>query len=347
MKAKEFAEMCYAEKEIQLKEYMNGNESLVAKLKNDLALSTEQEKILYKLVDTVLTDTYLTLLYALDGTASLGNGIQENFKLYGEDGELVFDSGELEMATYEAFYENKKIISYSLEDSMEIQGVNSKVELALVSKVLRERKNTSLMEDGVILIDPATTYIDDEVKIGKDTTIYPNVTLQGNTEIGENSEILSGTRIIDSKIYDNVRIESSVIEESIVENGVTIGPYAHLRPKSHLKENVHIGNFVETKKSTLEKGVKAGHLTYLGDAHIGEKTNIGAGTITCNYDGKNKFKTEVGKEVFIGSDTMLVAPVNIGDNSLIGAGSVITKDVPSGSLSVERSKQIIKEGWKK
>ncbi len=148
--------------------------------------------------------------------------------------------------------QNKKVISYSLQDSMEIQGVNSKVELALVSKVLRERKNTALMEDGVILIDPATTYIDDEVKIGRDTTIYPNVTLQGNTEIGENSEILSGTRIIDSKIYDNVRIESSVIEESIIENGVTIGPYAHLRPKSHLKENVHIGNFVETKKSILE-----------------------------------------------------------------------------------------------
>ena len=243
--------------------------------------------------------------------------------------------------------ENKKVISYSLEDSMEIQGVNSKVELALVSKVLRERKNTALMEEGVILIDPANTYIEDEVKIGRDTTIYPNVTLQGNTEIGENCEILSGTRIIDSKVYDNVRIESSVIEESIVENGVTIGPYAHLRPKSHLKENVHIGNFVETKKSTLEKGVKAGHLTYLGDAHVGEKTNIGAGTITCNYDGKNKFKTEIGQEVFIGSDTMLVAPVSIGDNSLIGAGSVITKDVPSDSLSVERSKQIIKEGWKK
>ena len=175
--------------------------------------------------------------------------------------------------------DNKKVISYSLEDSMEIQGVNSKVELALVSRVLRERKNTALMEEGVILIDPANTYIEDEVKIGRDTTIYPNVTLQGNTEIGENCEILSGTRIIDSKVFDNVRIESSVIEESIVENGVTIGPYAHLRPKSHLKENVHIGNFVETKKSTLEKGVKAGHLTYLGDAHVGEKTNIGAGTM--------------------------------------------------------------------
>ena len=243
--------------------------------------------------------------------------------------------------------ENKKIISYSLEDSMEIQGVNSKVELALVSRVLRERKNKSLMESGVILIDPATTYIDDEVKIGKDTVIYPNVTIQKNTEIGENCEILSGTRIIDSKILNNVRIENSVIEESIIENGVTIGPFAHLRPKSQLKENVHIGNFVETKKSTLEKGVKAGHLTYLGDAHVGEKTNIGAGTITCNYDGKNKFKTEIGENVFIGSDTMLVAPVNVGANALVGAGSVITKDVPNNSLAVSRSKQIIKEGWRK
>lgn len=242
---------------------------------------------------------------------------------------------------------NKKIISYCLEDSMEIQGVNSKVELALVTKVLRDRKNVELMESGVILIDPATTYIDDEVKIGMDTVIYPNVIIQGKTEIGENSEILSNTRIIDSKIYNNVRIESSVIEESIVENGATIGPFAHLRPKSHLKENVHIGNFVETKKSVLEKGVKAGHLTYLGDAHIGEKTNIGAGTITCNYDGKNKFKTIIGKNVFIGSDTMLVAPVEIGDSALIGAGSVITKNVPNNALGVARSKQIIKEGWKK
>ena len=242
---------------------------------------------------------------------------------------------------------DKKIISYSLKDSMEIQGVNSKVELALVSEVLRNRKNNSLMEEGVILIDPATTYIDDEVKIGMDSVIYPNVIIQGNTEIGENTQIMSNTRIIDSKIYNNVRVESSVIEESIVEDGATIGPFAHLRPKTHLKENVHIGNFVETKKSILERGVKAGHLTYLGDAHIGEKTNIGAGTITCNYDGKNKFKTVIGKNVFIGSDTMLVAPVEVGDDALIGAGSVITKNVPKNALGVARSKQIIKEGWKK
>lgn len=243
--------------------------------------------------------------------------------------------------------ENKKIISYSLADSLEILGVNSKVELALANKILRERKNIELMESGAILIDPATTYVEDDVIVDYDTVIYPNVALQGRTEIGKACEILSGTRIIDSIVADNVKIEASVIEESIIEQGVTIGPFAHLRPKSHLKENVHIGNFVEVKKSILEKGVKAGHLTYLGDAHIGEKTNIGAGTITCNYDGKNKFKTEIGENVFIGSDTMLVAPVSIGDNALIGAGSVITKDVPNNSLGVARSKQIIKEGWKK
>lgn len=245
------------------------------------------------------------------------------------------------------YREDKKILSYSLEDNREVLGVNSKIDLSLANKIIRERKNNELMEDGVILIDPATTYIYDEVEIGKDTVIYPNVFIQGNTKIGENCEILSNTRIIDSKIADSIRIEASVIEESILETGVTIGPFAHLRPKSHLKENVHIGNFVETKKSVLEKGVKAGHLTYLGDAHIGEKTNIGAGTITCNYDGKNKFKTEIGKNAFIGSDTMFVAPVSVGDNSLIGAGSVITKDVPNNSLGVSRSKQIIKEGWKK
>lgn len=245
------------------------------------------------------------------------------------------------------FKENKKILSYSLEDNSETLGVNSKIELAMANKILRDRKNKSLMEAGVILIDPATVYIDDEVEIGMDTVIYPNVTIQGKTKIGENTEILSNTRIVDSEILNDVRIEASVIEESYIESGVTIGPFAHLRPKSHLKENVHIGNFVEVKKSTLEKGVKAGHLSYLGDAYVGEKTNIGAGTITCNYDGKNKFKTVIGKQAFIGSDTMLVAPVNIGDNALIGAGSVITKDVPNYALGVSRSKQIIKEGWKK
>lgn len=243
--------------------------------------------------------------------------------------------------------ENKKVQSFILEDKMEILGVNSKVELAQAGKVLRDRKNRELMEEGVILIDPETTYVEESVKIGRDTVLYPGVVLQGKTVIGENCEIIGNSRIIDSVLGNNIRVESSVIEESILEDGVTMGPFAHIRPKSLLKEKVHIGNFVEVKKSTLEKGVKAGHLTYLGDAQVGENTNIGAGTITCNYDGVNKFKTVIGKDAFIGSDSMLVAPVNIGEKALIGAGSVITKDVPSNSLAVSRSKQIIKTDWRK
>lgn len=243
--------------------------------------------------------------------------------------------------------ENKKVQSFILEDKMEILGVNSKVELAQAGKVLRDRKNRELMEEGVILIDPETTYVEESVKVGRDTVLYPGVVLQGKTVVGENCEIIGNSRIIDSVLGNNIRVESSVIEESILEDGVTMGPFAHIRPKSLLKEKVHIGNFVEVKKSTLEKGVKAGHLTYLGDAQVGENTNIGAGTITCNYDGVNKFKTVIGKDAFIGSDSMLVAPVNIGEKALIGAGSVITKDVPSNSLAVSRSKQIIKTDWRK
>ncbi|GLI56532.1 bifunctional protein GlmU [Propionigenium maris DSM 9537] len=243
--------------------------------------------------------------------------------------------------------EGEKVESYILEDNVEILGVNSKVELATAARVLRERKNLKLMEEGVILIDPANTYVEESVVVGQDTTLYPGVHLQGETVIGSNCEILGDTRIVDSKIGDDVIIERSVVEESIIDAKVTMGPYAHIRPQSHLKEGVHIGNFVETKKSTLEPGVKAGHLAYLGNAHIGKKTNIGAGTITCNYDGKNKFNTTIGEEAFIGSDTMLVAPVEIGDHALIGAGSVITKDVPARALAVARGKQIIKKEWKK
>lgn len=243
--------------------------------------------------------------------------------------------------------QGKKVKTFILEDKNEILGINSKVELEKANRIMRERINQYHMENGVIILDSNNTYIEETVKIGKDTVVYPGVVLQGATEIGENCELIGNTRIINCKLEDNIKVESSVLEDSIVESKVTIGPFAHLRPKSHLKEEVHIGNFVEIKKSTLEKGVKAGHLTYLGDATVGEHTNIGAGTITCNYDGKNKFKTEIGKNAFIGSDTMLVAPVTIGDNSLVGAGSVITKEVPENALAVSRSKQVIKFNWRK
>ena len=199
------------------------------------------------------------------------------------------------------------------------------------------------MDSGVILIDPDAAYIEDNVQIGQDTVIYPNVTIQGNTKIGKNCEILGNTRIENSVIADNVRIEASVVEKSTLEEGVTVGPFAHLRPKAYLKETVHVGNFVEIKNATLEKGVKTGHLTYIGDAEIGQDTNVGAGTITCNYDGKNKHKTKIGKNAFIGSNSIIVAPVEIGSEVLTAAGSVITEDIPDEALAFGRAKQVNKE----
>ena len=243
--------------------------------------------------------------------------------------------------------EGLKVDTYQIFEEEEILGVNSKVQLAQATKILRTRKNIELMDAGVILIDPETTYIEEKVEIGEDTIIYPNVIIQGETKIGKNCKILSNTRIENSLIGNNVKIESSLIEQSKIEGGVTIGPFAHLRPKAHLKEDVHIGNFVEIKNATLEKGVKTGHLTYIGDAVIGENTNIGAGTITCNYDGKNKHKTIIGENSFIGSNSVLVAPVNLGSEVYTAAGSVITKNVPNKTLAFGRAKQINKEGWKK
>ena len=236
-----------------------------------------------------------------------------------------------------------KVESYKIYDEDEILGVNSKVQLSQANAILRRRKNEELMDDGVIMINPDSTYIEENVVIGQDTIIYPNVMLQGETKIGRDSLIFGNTRIENSIIGDNVKIESSLIESAIIEKNATIGPFAHLRPKAHLKEDVHVGNFVEVKNSVLEKGVKAGHLTYLGDSNVGDNTNIGAGTITCNYDGKNKHKTIIGENVFIGSNTILVAPVELGDNTFTAAGSVITEQVPEGNIAFGRSRQINKE----
>ena len=193
----------------------------------------------------------------------------------------------------------------------------------------------------------AFTYVSEKAKIGDGSQIYPQVFIGKNVKIGKNCTILSNTRIENSLIENNVKIESSLIKQSKIEGGVTIGPFAHLRPKSYVQEEAHIGNFVEIKNSTLEKGVKTGHLTYIGDAVVGENTNIGAGTITCNYDGKNKHKTVIGKESFIGSNSVLVAPVNLGKEVYTAAGSVITKNVPDKTLAFGRAKQTNKEGWKK
>jgi bifunctional UDP-N-acetylglucosamine pyrophosphorylase / glucosamine-1-phosphate N-acetyltransferase len=203
-----------------------------------------------------------------------------------------------------------------------------------------------LMAAGVTIYRPETCVIDAEVEVAADTVIEPFVQLLGRTKIGGKCLIRSYTVIENCTLGNNVLVrQSCVLTESKVSDGAKIGPFAHLRPESEIGENAHIGNFVETKKTKLGKGAKASHLTYLGDAEVGEGTNIGAGVITCNYDGVNKHRTHIGKRAFVGSDSTLVAPVNVGDGAYIGAGSCITKNVPTGSLAVARSHQVTKEGW--
>jgi bifunctional UDP-N-acetylglucosamine pyrophosphorylase/glucosamine-1-phosphate N-acetyltransferase len=236
----------------------------------------------------------------------------------------------------------------SLEDPVEILGVNSRKELAEVSTILRSRKNDELMAAGVTLVDPSTAYIDPDVEIGSDTIIHPGVFLEGKTRIGSGCEIHSGARIVSSTVEDGAIIHNfCVIFHSHIASGAQLGPFAHLRPQSHVSEDAKVGNFVELKKTVLGRGSKASHLAYLGDATIGEKVNIGAGTITCNYDGTAKHQTVIDDGAFIGSDSQLIAPVRIGRDAYVAAGSSITEDVPPESLAISRGKQINKEGWVK
>jgi bifunctional UDP-N-acetylglucosamine pyrophosphorylase/glucosamine-1-phosphate N-acetyltransferase len=223
-------------------------------------------------------------------------------------------------------------------------GINSRKELAEATQTLKMRLNEAHMAAGVTLVDPESTYIGPQVTIGRDTVIYPNVYLEGRTVIGENCLIEPNVKISDATLADNVFVKmGSVIAESRLERGVQVGPYSHLRPLSDLREGARVGNFVEVKKSILYPGVKANHLTYLGDAEVGARTNVGAGTITCNYDGVNKHKTIIEEGAFIGSNTALVAPVTIGAGAYVGAGSTITKDVPPGKLGLTRARQVIRE----
>lgn len=241
--------------------------------------------------------------------------------------------------------EGHKVGAYIIEDSVEINGVNSRVQLAFCEDVMRKRINNFHMENGVTIINPGNTYIESNVKIGRDTIIYSGVVLEGNTEIGEDCIIKQGTRIENSTIRNNVTIESSVIEDSFVDEGTKIGPNAHLRPKSNIGKNIKIGNFVEIKNATMKDNSKAGHLAYVGDADVGYNVNIGCGVIFVNYNGREKFRTTVGDNAFIGSNSNLVAPVNIEDWAYIAAGSTITKEVKEGELSIARANQVNKQGW--
>ena len=236
--------------------------------------------------------------------------------------------------------------TFCVSDPDEIRGINSRSELAAVSRILRDRKTTELMAAGVTIDDPATAYIDDAVVVGPDTIIHPGVSLEGRTVVGAGCEIHSGVRIVDSQLGDRVTVlNHCVITDSRIADQVRIGPFAHLRNEADVRDHARVGNFVELKKTVLGAGSKSMHLAYLGDATIGERVNIGAGAITCNYDGEKKNQTVIEDGAFIGSDSQLIAPVTIGKDAYVGTGTTVREDVPSGSLAVSAGKQRNIEGW--
>ena len=240
----------------------------------------------------------------------------------------------------------RRVETMTIANPDEIRGINSRAELAEVSRIVRQQKNNELMEAGVTIEDPATTYVDRSVAIAADTILHPCVSLEGRTTIGAGCEIHSGARIIDSRIGDRVTIlNHCVITGSTIANDVSIGPFAHLRPDSDVRDHAKVGNFVELKRTVLGPRSKANHLSYLGDATIGQNVNVGAGTITCNYDGVTKSQTVIEDGAFIGSDTQLVAPVTIKEGAYVGSGTTIREDVPAGALAVSAGKQRNIEHW--
>jgi len=243
--------------------------------------------------------------------------------------------------------ENSKVMAYPEPADHLMMGINNRYELSIAAKYMRERINRMHMINGVTMEDPDSAYIDVGVEIENDVTILQNTNLIGKTRIASDSVIGPDCSVSNTTVGKNCVITYSVVEDATLSDNVRVGPYSHLRPGAKLAGGVHIGNYVEVKKSVIGPGSKANHLSYIGDAEVGENCNIGAGTITCNYDGVNKNKTVIGNGVFIGSNTALVAPVELGDNSLVAAGSVITKNVPAFALAIERSPQVVKEDYMK
>jgi bifunctional UDP-N-acetylglucosamine pyrophosphorylase / glucosamine-1-phosphate N-acetyltransferase len=240
----------------------------------------------------------------------------------------------------------RRVAAVRVDRAEEILGINTRAELAAASERVWQARRTALMASGVTLEDPATTFVDRDVAVGPDTVVRPGVSLQGRTTIGARAVIHSGVRIVDSDLADDVTVlDHCLVVGARIAGGVSVGPFAHLRPGSEICEGARVGNFVELKKTRLGAGSKASHLAYLGDATIGEQVNIGAGTITCNYDGVHKNRTVIEDGVFIGSDTQLIAPVTIGRGAYVAAGSSITTDVPAGALGIARGRQENKEGW--
>jgi bifunctional UDP-N-acetylglucosamine pyrophosphorylase/glucosamine-1-phosphate N-acetyltransferase len=240
----------------------------------------------------------------------------------------------------------RRVEAVRVADPCEVAGVNDRRQLAALEGLLRTRTLEALMALGVAVVDPAATYVDATVAVGRDTVLHPGVRLAGRTAIGERCVIGTGCQLVDTTLGDDVTLRPyCVLEGSRVESSATLGPFARLRPGTVVEGGADIGNFIEIKQATIGRGAKAHHVGYIGDATVGEGANIGAGVITCNYDGTRKHRTRIGARAFVGTNSSLVAPLTIGDDAYVGAGSVITKDVPPGALAVERAPQIVKEGW--
>jgi bifunctional UDP-N-acetylglucosamine pyrophosphorylase / glucosamine-1-phosphate N-acetyltransferase len=246
----------------------------------------------------------------------------------------------------QALADGKTVLPVTASDPDEVRGINSRKELAGATRIVLQAKIGELLDAGVTVVDPARTYVEPEVRVGADTVIEPNVVLAGSTRIGGGVRIQAGCVVENSRVDDGAHLRPySVLSGAHVRKGAVVGPFAHLRPEADIGEGAHIGNFVEVKKSRLGKGSKANHLAYIGDAVVGKKVNIGAGTITCNYDGIAKHRTVIGDGVFVGSDTQFVAPVTIGKGALVGAGATITADVPPYALALSRVEQKNLSGW--
>ncbi len=242
--------------------------------------------------------------------------------------------------------EGKNIATFGIDNPQEMMGINTREELAAMEKILQQRINRKWMDAGVTLKDPETIYIDEDVTIGRDTVVGPNTQLRGRTKVGERCQIDGSAYITDTEIDDQVHLLFSVVmTNSRIASGAIIGPFAHLRPGTALGRNVHIGNFVEAKQATIGDGTKANHLTYLGDCTIGRDTNIGAGTITCNYDGFKKYRTTIGDRVQVGSDSTLIAPISLGDDVYVATATTIRHDVPAGALVFNEREEHVRSGW--
>lgn len=291
--------------------------------------ATEEEKKIREVNSGMFVFDAQSLMYAL-GKIEPNNAQGEYY---------LTDTLEILLAA------GKKIGAYTIEDSNEIRGINDRVLLSEAEAAMRCRINKSHMRNGVTMTDPESVYIEADVEIGNDTVIEPNVTLKNGTKIGSDCVVGQGSVLDRAVIKNNVDILSSVIINSEIDEGTHVGPFAYIRPNCRVGKDVKVGDFVELKNSNIDDGTKISHLTYIGDSDVGKRVNFGCGTVTCNYDGKNKFRTTIGDDCFVGCNTNFVSPINVGGGAYIAAGSTITEDIPEKSLSIARAKQVNKEGW--